>query len=526
MKEKFRRCWALVLVFVIVTGVCFLFAGRKSGMFIDEIYAYGLSNSHYAPFLTDIKDGEMVGKTFTRQELFDYVAVTDGERFDAGSVYYNQVHDVHPPLHYWLLNAVCSLFPDTFSKWTGLALNYVLYMLTMFALYKTVRRLGWSRGCGTAAAVLYGLSVIGLSTFVMIRMYMLLTLLAVVLMYLIVCLMQEFKPKYCILTGLVLLAGLITQYYFVFYAFFLCAAYVIYALVKREYKALAWFVPCALVGALSLLLVFPACIDHLFADNIVSGGNAMENLRNFAQYPVRLRTFISFITHGLKAAIIIALLAIIALGVYFRKFKAAAKDKRLDLRALVLIVPAFVVLVIVALISPVDEPRYIYNLVPAFVLAACLLLYLLEESLGSFEREGLIKTAALLCIMALALWQARCVPPDYLYPEYAEYDAIVAEHSDDKCVYFSDNRFEAITQDLLQLMAFDDFYVSDDTELTGALDYVGGADEFVAYVDISEFWSSGYDPDKIISALADASDYDKAELLYQNGLSATYLISK
>ena len=77
MKEKFRRCWALVLVFVIVTGVCFLFAGRKSGMFIDEIYAYGLSNSHYAPFLTDIKDGEMVGKTFTRQELFDYVAVTD-----------------------------------------------------------------------------------------------------------------------------------------------------------------------------------------------------------------------------------------------------------------------------------------------------------------------------------------------------------------------------------------------------------------------------------------------------------------
>ena len=160
------------------------------------------------------------------------------------------------------------------------------------------------------------------------------------------------------------------------------------------------------------------------------------------------------------------------------------------------------------------------------LLAACLLLYLLEESLGSFEREGLIKTAALLCIMALALWQARCAPPDYLYPEYAEYDAIVAEHSDDKCVYLSDNRFEAITQDLLQLMAFDDFYVSDDTELTGALDYVGGADEFVAYVDISEFWSSGYDPDKIISALADASDYDKAELLYQNGLSATYLISK
>ncbi len=526
MKEKFRRCWALVLVFIIVTGVCLLFAERKSGMFIDEIYAYGLSNSHYAPFLTNIKDGEMVGKTFTRQELFDYVAVGDDERFDVGSVYYNQECDVHPPLHYWLLNAVCSLFPNTFTKWTGLALNYVLYMLAIFVLYKTVRRLGWSAGNGTAAAVLYGLSVIGLSTFVMIRMYMLLTLLTVVLMYLIVCMMQEFKPKYCILIGFTLLAGLITQYYFVFYAFFLCAAYVIYALIKKEYKALAWFVPCALVGALSLLFVFPACMDHLFADNIVSGGNAMENLLNFAQYPVRLKTFVGFVTHGLKAAIIIALLAVVALIVYFKKFKAAAKDRQFDLRALVLIIPAFIVLVIVALISPVDEPRYIYNLIPAFVLTACLMLHLLEQTLGSFEREKLIKTAVLLGIMALALWQARCAPPDYLYPEYAEYDAIVAEHSDDKCVYFSDNRFEAITQDLLQLMAFDDFYVSDDTELTGALDYVDGADEFVAYVDISVFWSSGYDPDKIISALAEASDYDKAELLYQNGLSATYLISK
>ena len=526
MKEKFRRSWALALAFVVVTGVCFLFAGRKSGMFIDEIYTYGLSNSHYAPFLSDIKDGEMVGKTFTRQELFDYVAVTDGERFDAGSVYYNQVHDVHPPLHYWLMNAVCSLFPNSFTKWTGLALNYVLYMLTMFVLYKTARRLGYSAVSGTAAAVLYGLSVIGLSTFVMIRMYMLLTFLTVVLMYLIACQMRQFRPKYCVLTGLVLLAGLITQYYFVFYAFFLCAAYVIYALVKKEYKALAWFIPCALAGALSLLLVFPACMDHLFADNIVSGGNAMENLRSFAQYPVRLRTFTGFVTHGLKAAIIIALLAVIALIVCFKKFKAAAKDRKLDLRALVLIVPAIIVFVIVALISPVDEPRYIYNLIPAFVLGACFLLYLLEETLGGFEREALIKTAVLLGVMALALWQARCAPPDYLYPEYAEYDAIVAEHSDDKCVYFSDNKFEAITQDLLQLMAFDDFYVSDDTDLTGALDYVDGADEFVAYVDISVFWSSGYDPDKIISALAGSSDYDKAELLYQNGLSATYLISK
>ena len=89
------------------------------------------------------------------------------------------------------------------------------------------------------------------------------------------------------------------------------------------------------------------------------------------------------------------------------------KEKFRRCWALVLIVPAVVVLVIVALISPVDEPRYIYNLVPAFVLAACLLLYLLEESLGSFEREGLIKTAALLggftTVILLLLFSASII---------------------------------------------------------------------------------------------------------------------
>jgi hypothetical protein len=58
------------------------------------------------------------------------------------------------------------------------------------------------------------------------------------------------------------------------------------------------------------------------------------------------------------------------------------------------------------------------------------------------------------------------------------------------------------------------------------LDYVGDSQAFVAYIDISEYWSSGYDPDEIINKIAELSDYDTATLLYQNGLSATYVISK
>lgn len=97
MKDWFKKYWAVALMFLIVTAVCFMFCCRKSGMFIDEIYTYGLSNSSYAPYITDVKGGNAIGQVISREELFDYVAVTGGEGFDFGSVYYNQAMDVHPP---------------------------------------------------------------------------------------------------------------------------------------------------------------------------------------------------------------------------------------------------------------------------------------------------------------------------------------------------------------------------------------------------------------------------------------------
>ena len=62
MKEAARKYAALVLALIAVLGVCLLFSVRKSGMFIDEIYTYGLSNSHFAPFLADTKDGDLVDR--------------------------------------------------------------------------------------------------------------------------------------------------------------------------------------------------------------------------------------------------------------------------------------------------------------------------------------------------------------------------------------------------------------------------------------------------------------------------------
>ena len=526
MKTATRKYLALVLVFIMVSAVCLLFSTRKEGMFIDEIYTYGLSNNVGGPFLRDMKGGNIVDTVFTKAELLDYVSVSGDEGFDFASVYYNQVNDVHPPLYYWLFNMASSLVPGTFSKWTGLALDYVIYMLCLLMLYALVRKLHGSRENAAAAAVLYGLSLMGLSTMLMIRMYVLLALLTVCLAYLVACMMEDFKPRYAILSGLCLLAGLMTQYYFVFYAFFLCGCYVFYCLFRKDRRALCWFVPCALAGALSLLLFFPAALDHLFSGNLVSGDSAVENLKNLAQYPARLKTFIFGTHHGMKGPIYVGVAAFAALMLLFRKFRAALKEGRLSFNWLVIVVPAFVTLVLVAIISPVDELRYVYNIAPIFVLAVSFVLYLIEESLDEKQKSFIKKNAVLCCIALFALWQARCAPPDYLYPEYAEYNAALSEYAGAPCVYLSENHFEPITQDLLQLLNFDEFYVTDENSIDNAMDYIGNADKAIVYIDISEFWSSGYDDGAIIENIAAISDFDKAEVLYQNGLSTTYVISR
>ena len=49
--RKLRSLLPLLMVLVLVFAVCLHFCLWKSGMFIDEIYTYGLANSHYMPFI-------------------------------------------------------------------------------------------------------------------------------------------------------------------------------------------------------------------------------------------------------------------------------------------------------------------------------------------------------------------------------------------------------------------------------------------------------------------------------------------
>ena len=526
MNTAVKKHFSFLLSLILIGAVCFLFAGRKEGLFIDEVYTYGLSNSYYAPFVADLKDGDMIDKVFTREELFDYLAVTEGDRFSAGSVYYNQTRDVHPPLYYWLFNFASSLSSGSFSFRTGLVLDCILYTISLIVLYALGIKLFGSADNAAAAVLLYGLSSIGLSTMLMIRMYVLLTLETVLLGYFIICLIKNRKAwLYAAVAG-VIFAGMMTQYYFVFYAFFVCLAFDIYLLIKKDYRAFILFSLSALGGVLCLLLAFPAFIKQLTADALVSGGSAVDNFRDFGQYAQRIATFLKESAHRMKAIIYVSGAAAVLCAVLCRKISDAVHEKKINADALLLIIPAFVTFFVVAIVSPVAELRYIYNIIPMLALAVSFLLYLAEQGGSGFRYGFWIKKAVLLAVAAIALWEARCVPPDYLYDEYSDYDQLLSEHRSAPCIYMDDNFSSPLTYDMLQLLIFDDLLVTNNTSSETMLDYIGSAGEIVVFIDISKDWASGYDADEVIKELVNSTGLSSVTPLYSNGFSDVYVLSK
>ena len=534
MKQAAKRYGTLLLILAVVSAVCLLFSTRKCGLFIDEVFSFGLSNSHEGPVLSDVLGGSVSDRVLTREQMHRYLAVDPGEGFDFVTVYTNQVRDVHPPLYYWLLNAVCSLRPGVFSLWPALALDWLLYMLCLALLYKLILELGGSPLTAAAGVILYGLSATGLSTMLMIRMYVLMTALTVQLALLVVLQMKRPRRLWPPLIGLTIFLGLMTQYYFVFYAFFLCAFYVFWAAGKKRWKDLGLFALFALAGAALLLLCFPACLNQLLAatdptvEKLGHDSNLRENLLNFSRHgPLLERMTRHLRLKGLRAARLASYPLLLLLLPCLPRLRTAVGKRPLSVGPwLTVLVPALLVYPLVTVISPVPSVRYLYNIIPILVLLPCLLLHLLERSLEGLPRPLLWKSAALALLLVLGLWEARTYPPqDYLYPEHSAYNALLDEHAEAPCVYLT-GHFEPLTQDLIQLLRFDEVYITEDPAAPALKERTAGARECVVFIDTSAYWSSGFDPQVMLPALMEETGFTGVQPLYSYELSETYLLTK
>ena len=290
-----KRNWYLILGMLLLVQLVtiFYFGSQKAGFHYDEYYSYYSSNVSIGLVPTDRewKPGS---------EIADEFRVLPGQRFQYGTVTRMQTYDVHPPFYYLLLHTVCSLFPGRFSKWSGIGLNIVLFVLSWSVLAKLTRRIvtgaltsaavpgGKAQTCVTAADVperitrvmifgvclLYGFNPAVYSGIMLVRMYMLLALWILLVTWLHVKSLQERKRGFSFYLPLmaVVYLGFLTHYYFAVYLFFLAAAMELYLLLERaELKSWGqkWkdclIYAAAVIGAMVLAVVsYPACLSHIF----------------------------------------------------------------------------------------------------------------------------------------------------------------------------------------------------------------------------------------------------------------------
>ena len=122
------------------------------------------------------------------------------------------------------------------------------------------------------------------------------------------------------------------------------------------------------------------------------------------------------------------------------------KTKKICFNSLLIITPAVPAFLLVAILSPVQEHRYLYNLVPLFVLGVSFLFHVLEEGVGEFRFSYIVKKVAVLLVAFTELWNAKALPPTSLFTESSKYDAICESYSALPCVYLSNGYFAPVTQ--------------------------------------------------------------------------------
>ena len=263
--------WLAVIISMIVA---FFFCYKKQGYHYDENYSYYSTDVTNGLYPTDYE-------WKSTDEIRSEYMVLDGETLNLGMVKLSQTYDVHPPLYYFVLRSVCFFSKNIFSKWQGLSINLIFYLLCLMLLWQIADIAGRkSFLTDFFTLMLFGLSPGFLSAVTFIRMYVMLSMWCFLVLFIAMKAIRDneftFK-KVFIPTALVTMAGFLTHYYYMVFAFFVTAYVCIYLVIKKDTRIKAFIYGGSVcLGMAAAIIYYPACLGHIF-----SGYRGVESTQAF-----------------------------------------------------------------------------------------------------------------------------------------------------------------------------------------------------------------------------------------------------
>lgn len=426
---------ALVVIIVLQVTLLFAMSYSKQEYHIDEIYSYIISNSHNADRISNSDD--VWGKWVKGEDFNQFVAVQTNEGFSYDRAYYNTSMDCHPPLYYWTLHTVSSFFPNIFSKWFGLALNILLFIIADIFLYILAAKLIKSKWLKLLPVVLYGFSIFAIDTVTFIRMYMLLTVFTLWLTYLFTKIFHDgLNAKRLFALLFVTYCGAMTQYYFIIFAFWATSIFCTYLLIKKQIKQMFCVATAEAIGVGALLITFPYVIRHVTGTSTNNVGN--EVMKNFFNFKLWISQSVSLIKHVLldissNVFLIFIVLAIILIIIFtaiahkkLKRDQFKISNNTLSIEILLTLVTTFFSVTFIG--GEYVYVRYIYYIIPLIYLMVVVILDVIFINAQKLQCIIMIVLTIFSIINASIFIKTQ--EPEYIYEKKAIENQEVVQASD------------------------------------------------------------------------------------------------
>lgn len=236
ISKKQNKIIITLLVTIIILGVITrIYVGsKKEYLQIDEGYSYGLMNYKEIDLT---KNDDLYDNWHTKEYYEEYLSISSKEALDFTPVYENQKNDVHPPFYYLLLRIAGSFTMDSFSMWTGIILNIIVYVISSIFIYLIANKIFKNKVYGLLLVLINTFSYASIETTIFIRMYALNALNLLMILYLHICCLDKdnLSLKQLIPMAILIIIGSLTHYYYLVFLFVVYVMYMAYNICKKNF---------------------------------------------------------------------------------------------------------------------------------------------------------------------------------------------------------------------------------------------------------------------------------------------------
>lgn len=439
----------LIITIVLQLAVALCFCMQKQGFHYDENYSYYSSNVTYG---LNPPDGDWLSGSTIAEEF----CITPGKGFNFPLVAQMQSFDVHPPVYYFLLNIICSLSSGIFSKWQGLILNLIFFVISELLIIAIANKVGNKNKAITwFSLALFGFSPAIISGITFIRMYMLLTSECMALILIHMNMLTDIKNssslsrfvKYLIQIAVTVYIGFLTHYYFAVFAFFVAAFTTLYLFFSKNTRKTSYIYAITVIaGLLSAVLSYPASLRHIFRG--YRGTEAMGAFFDMNNLSDRMGLFVGLIDdYVLNRTFYILLLIILLAYVQVRFMNKRVSPNLCFGLSFITAVGYFAIVMKTALMNYEEAVRYEMPIYGLLIILIVVSLYSLITNTSPVtegdSRGGQVQRLLVGVILAITLvMQVKGLYDGkvlFLYPEEKNEKEFATEHKDDVIIYVYDN---------------------------------------------------------------------------------------